>query len=135
MFGCSQQANTIEYKAFLTIAGVLPHSSSCKWMKLRKQMDLWCDRVLCVPSLCVSDCVSCWCQGTFYIDHLRPHKAMVECWGGGVDRGTLTRVAPRYHLMLIKVAARSMANMTQCRTICGETKESLSLIVSLIDTT
>lgn len=102
--------NCADSKAFLTIAGVFPHSSSEMNEALKTDGLLkWQSSVrwVCVPSLRGSGCVSCLCQGTFYIDHLRTQKAMVECWGGvsfSFEDGWLTEVLwpewppPRPHL-------------------------------------
>ena len=93
VLGCSQQANTTDYRACLTVAGVLPHSSSCKWMKLRKQMDLCCDRVQCVSVLlhCVALTVSpAAVRVPFILITWDPRRPWWSVWGGGMDRSTLT---------------------------------------------
>ena len=68
----------IVYKSALTIAGVVPHSSSGhKWISnrlLMGQSSVW----QYVPALGVSECVSWLDVGTFYIDLVRSQEATLK---------------------------------------------------------
>lgn len=139
--------NFTDYKAFLTVARVLPHSSSSEKNEGVKTsgfvMDSWCDGVtvfLHWGSLAVSPaCVS----APFYMDHLRQQeghgKARTECWGGvsfSSKDGWLNKVHP-------PVITSSLSEWWQgqwqiwhtAEWLWGETKERFSVIVRLIDTT